>query len=245
MELVVIWIFCGIVASIVASNKGRSGCGWFILGVFLGPFAFAVALLPKVESRIQSQGSGPDVRLKNDEKRPADLSHRDTKVCPQCAEEVKAAAKICRFCRYEFPESSSQTGVEKTEPVAWEKAFTKTAETESPTMKGYETKGEVLTNGKHKSEESSQKKFMGSSCRDGNCTGTLDEIGICRVCGKPYGYEPINGKKITKQERRTSKREIIAIVLFIIALLIGAAWVTLSHYEGWKFPSNIRWKDAE
>jgi rubredoxin len=25
-----------------------------------------------------------------------------TKVCPQCAEEVKAAALICRFCRYDF-----------------------------------------------------------------------------------------------------------------------------------------------
>ena len=25
-----------------------------------------------------------------------------TKVCPMCAEEVKAAARICRFCRYEF-----------------------------------------------------------------------------------------------------------------------------------------------
>lgn len=25
-----------------------------------------------------------------------------TKVCPQCAEEVKAAARICRFCRHEF-----------------------------------------------------------------------------------------------------------------------------------------------
>jgi hypothetical protein len=27
---------------------------------------------------------------------------KDTKTCPDCAEEVKAAARICRFCRYEF-----------------------------------------------------------------------------------------------------------------------------------------------
>lgn len=30
------------------------------------------------------------------------LLPRDTKTCPDCAEEVKAAARICRFCRYEF-----------------------------------------------------------------------------------------------------------------------------------------------
>jgi hypothetical protein len=47
-----------------------------------------------------------------------------TKVCPQCAEEVKAAALICRFCRYEFaplPDGSAPgpTSVtENTPPLA-------------------------------------------------------------------------------------------------------------------------------
>ena len=31
----------------------------------------------------------------------------ESKVCPQCAETIKAAAKICRFCRYEFGQTVS------------------------------------------------------------------------------------------------------------------------------------------
>lgn len=37
----------------------------------------------------------------------------DTKICPQCAEEVKAAAKICRFCSHSFTcaASSAESGI--------------------------------------------------------------------------------------------------------------------------------------
>jgi hypothetical protein len=49
MTWIIIWIFCGIISAIIANSKGRSGCSWFLLGVLLGPFGFAVALLPRVE----------------------------------------------------------------------------------------------------------------------------------------------------------------------------------------------------
>jgi len=39
------------------------------------------------------------------------VSNSDSKTCPACAEEVKPAAKICRFCRHEFePMASSANG---------------------------------------------------------------------------------------------------------------------------------------
>ena len=47
MEFILIWIFCGIVCSMIAKGKGRSGCAWFALGILFGPFAFVVAALPQ------------------------------------------------------------------------------------------------------------------------------------------------------------------------------------------------------
>lgn len=31
----------------------------------------------------------------------------EVKVCPDCAEEVKGAARVCRFCGYQFPQQSA------------------------------------------------------------------------------------------------------------------------------------------
>jgi hypothetical protein len=45
MVLMVVWILFAIGAAIAASNKGRSGIGWFLLGIPLGPFALLFALL--------------------------------------------------------------------------------------------------------------------------------------------------------------------------------------------------------
>lgn len=57
----VVWILFGIGAAIAASNKGRSGFGWFLLGIPLGPFALLFALLvaskqPKLKGGLNAFG---------------------------------------------------------------------------------------------------------------------------------------------------------------------------------------------
>jgi Uncharacterised protein family UPF0547 len=36
----------------------------------------------------------------------------DHKTCPQCAEEVKAAAQVCRFCQFSFVRTVSQADID-------------------------------------------------------------------------------------------------------------------------------------
>lgn len=83
---------CSIVSAVVAKNKGRSGAGWFILGLIIGPFALLVALLPPIVSH--TAGSG-------------------TRKCPFCAEIIKREAIKCRFC-------GSDIGVSQVESVGSE-----------------------------------------------------------------------------------------------------------------------------
>ena len=64
----------GVVASIIAHGKGRNSLGWFLAGMFLGPFALVVALLTPVE-------------------RPGMFER-----CPACYEVIRAQATTCRFC---------------------------------------------------------------------------------------------------------------------------------------------------
>ena len=92
IAVVTVWILFGTAAAVVASNRGESGCLWFILGMLLGPIGFALAFTggrqcPDCASRISKQA----------------------KICPQCRTSLVAIGK-----------SQKPVDWKNVEPVDWE-----------------------------------------------------------------------------------------------------------------------------
>jgi HEAT repeat protein len=88
MEYLVFALLFGLVSSAIASQKGRSAPGFFVLGVLLGPIGTACALIvSKDESVVQ-----------------AELLLAGTLTrCPFCAELVQSKALVCRSCGRDLP----------------------------------------------------------------------------------------------------------------------------------------------
>lgn len=81
MEFFGIWFGLAVITGIVASSRGRSGLGWFLLGCMFSLLALIlVALLPS-------------------RKRDPNAPTQDTHVrCPDCKELVHKEARKCKHC---------------------------------------------------------------------------------------------------------------------------------------------------
>lgn len=103
MDIIVIWIACAVASAVIANSKGRSGAGWFLLGLCLALIAvIIVACLP---SRRKDQPySGKDIGRYYDPKigTTSKMPKPDLKQCPKCAEDVRQAAIVCKHCGHEF-----------------------------------------------------------------------------------------------------------------------------------------------
>ena len=83
-----LWLLLSIVIGVVASSKGRSGIGYFLLSFFLSPLIGLIIVLvlgPKEQSL---------------------LKKGIVKKCPFCAELVKHEAIVCKFCGRTLTKSS-------------------------------------------------------------------------------------------------------------------------------------------
>jgi hypothetical protein len=79
MEYVVIWLIFGFLSGIIASNKNLSFGSYFVVGVLLGPIGLVIALVSKPST-------------------PEPTTDAAVWVCPYCAEQVMALAKVCKHC---------------------------------------------------------------------------------------------------------------------------------------------------
>jgi hypothetical protein len=73
----ILWLLMGLCSGLLAAQKGRSAAGFGLLGVVLGPIGILCA------AAATPANGGPAADLRE---------------CPHCAESIKRAAKVCRFC---------------------------------------------------------------------------------------------------------------------------------------------------
>lgn len=103
MEIFLFWVGLAIAVGIFASNRGRSGFGWFLISLVISPLLgliFVAVMKNLAEGKTGAPvAPGPDTHVK----------------CPACAEWVRPEATICKHCRSPLTPSTTAQAMRQAE----------------------------------------------------------------------------------------------------------------------------------
>ena len=83
MTMIFFWVLFAIAVGIFASNRGRSGFGWFFLSLIISPLLGIIFCAVSKNLAIKAEiGPTPDTHVK----------------CPDCRELILKDARKCKHC---------------------------------------------------------------------------------------------------------------------------------------------------
>lgn len=90
-----IWLLLSAAIGGWASSRGHGWFAGFLISAILSPVVGAIIIAATPDRRAEARHAELVGAISRDKTAP------DTRPCPRCAEDIKRAAKMCRFCQAE------------------------------------------------------------------------------------------------------------------------------------------------
>lgn len=107
MEIVVFWLGFSVAIAVWASNRGRSGLGWFLISVLVSPLLAAIFLAVTRNLAVEVNTVSPGTHGR----------------CPACSEPILLTAKICKHCHSEVEQKGGIVAIERKKTIKDSRAY--------------------------------------------------------------------------------------------------------------------------